>query len=80
MAWMALAGILALQEALPVWAAEPTAFGQLISGDSAGEGRRPEIEYIRLSIATEEDLARLALDCQVTPDSLTPGKPVELRL
>ncbi len=31
MAWMALAGILALQDALPVWAAEPTAFGQLIS-------------------------------------------------
>lgn len=65
MAWMALAGILALQEALPVWAAEPTAFGQLISGDSAGEGRRPESEYMRISIATEEDLARLALDCQV---------------
>ena len=65
MAWMALAGILALQDALPVWAAEPTAFGQLISGDSAGEGQKPESEYMRISIATEEDLARLALDCQV---------------
>ena len=65
MAWMALAGILALQDALPVWAAEPTAFEQLISGDSAGEGQKPESEYIRISIATEEDLARLALDCQV---------------
>ncbi len=62
---MALAGILALQEALPVWAAEPTAFEQLISGDSAGEGQKPESEYMRISIATEEDLARLALDCQV---------------
>lgn len=66
-AWISLtlAGILALQDALPAWAAEPTAFEQLISGENVETEQKPESEYTKVSIATEEDLAQLALDCQV---------------
>ncbi len=65
MAWMALAGILALQDALPVWAAEAASFEQLISGENARAEQRPEGEYTKVSISTEEELAQLALDCQL---------------
>lgn len=66
-AWisLALAGILALQDALPASASEAAAFMHLISGENARAEGKPESEYSKISVSTEEDLALLALDCQL---------------
>ena len=59
-AWisLALASILAS-------ASEAAAFMHLISGENARAERKPESEYSKISVSTEEDLALLALDCQL---------------
>lgn len=78
MAWisLALAAILALQDALPVQAADAASFEQLISGEKALAQQKPEGEYGRVSISTEEELAQLAVDCQL--DSWSRDKYVTL--
>ena len=66
-AWisLALASILALQDVLPASRSEAAAFMHLISGENARAERKPESEYSKISVSTEEDLALLALDCQL---------------
>lgn len=67
LAWISLtlAGALFLQDALPASASGAASFENLISGENARAERKPESEYSRISISTEEDLASLALDCQL---------------
>ena len=62
---LALAGILTWQCALPAAAAQGPAFGQLISGENAEEQRLPESEYTVIAISTEEELEKLAQNCQL---------------
>ncbi len=72
---LALSGILAFGNMLPA-EAESVTYGQYVSGEAASG--RPEIEdeYTVITISTEEDLRRLAEECQL--DSWSRDKYVKL--